>query len=150
MLSQWIEQLDAADFETRETACGKLAATGKAAVPALEKAAANGNLEVLSRATRALGTVAEIVRRDHAEGGRRVLHHLANGHRPTAASRAQSILDHKNGFRDNGRGVNGEVVIRRGIRGRRLGNGVLEIPASPPAEICNFRATLFPPIRFSR
>ena len=54
-VEQLIEQLDSADYDTREAACGKLAAKGKAAIAALEKAAANGNLEVSSRATTVLG-----------------------------------------------------------------------------------------------
>ncbi len=48
-VDQLIEQLDAADFAKREAACGDLAAQGKEAIPALEKAAVKGDLEVSSR-----------------------------------------------------------------------------------------------------
>lgn len=148
-----IQQLDSADFATRETACGKLAAEGKAAIPALEKAAASGNLEVCSRALGVLDKLLKSSDEKTATAAEESLGRLADGDSPAAARKAKSILDKKNGVGENnnpfGRGfggpmpggfggriiVNGGTLVIGGggmakTRSMSINNGVREIEAS--------------------
>jgi hypothetical protein len=152
-IAQLIEQLDAADYDTREAACGKLASKGKAAIAALEKAAAHGNLEVSSRATTVLGKLLKASDEATEKAANDALEHLANGDSPAAARKAKAILDKKNGLQNNdqklnppgitipGNGFGGQIIINGGqlniggLGGMRTMsvknvNGVKEISAS--------------------
>ncbi len=123
-VAQLIEQLDAADFDKREAACGKLAAKGKGAIAALEKAAANGNLEVSSRATTVLGKLLKSADEATQKAANDALQHLADGDSPAAARKAKAILDKKDGFKNNqGNGPGGIVVPGNGFGGRIIING---------------------------
>jgi hypothetical protein len=145
--------LDSADFAAREAACGKLAAQGKAAIPALEKAAAKGDLEVCSRALGVLGKLLKSSDEKTATAAEESLQRLADGDSPAAARKAKSIIDKKNGVNENnnpfGRGFGGpmpgnfggRIVINGGTlviggngvaktRSVSVNNGVREIEAS--------------------
>ena len=60
-----IEQLDSPDFDTREQACAKLAALGKAATEALEKAGPPTETWKYPVPQRGFGKIAEIHRRGY-------------------------------------------------------------------------------------
>jgi len=123
---QLIEELDSADFETREQACGKLAALGKAAIAALEKAAANGNLEVSSRATAVLGKLLKSKDEATENAALKALEKLADGDSPAVARKAKSLLDNKNGLKNNAsatNGMGGIVLPGNGFGGRIIING---------------------------
>ena len=124
-VEQLIEQLDSADYDTREAACGKLAAKGKAAIAALEKAAANGNLEVSSRATTVLGKLLKSSDEATEKAATEALQRLADGDSPAAARKAKSILDKKNGLKNNGPGMmaGGIIVPGNGFGGQIIING---------------------------
>lgn len=100
-VEQLIEQLDAVDFAKREAACGDLAAKGKEAVPALEKAAVKGDLEVSSRALVVLGKLLKSADDKTSKTAEKSLERLADGDSPAAARKAKSILDKKNGVTTN-------------------------------------------------
>ncbi|MGO9112468.1 MAG: HEAT repeat domain-containing protein [Thermoguttaceae bacterium] len=119
-MEQLIEQLDAPDFDTRERACGKLAAMGKTAVAVLEKAAAKGNLEVSSRATTVLGKLLKSSDEATENAASEALQHLADGDSASAARKAKSILDRRNGLKNNGPGF---VVPGNGFGGQIIING---------------------------
>ena len=125
-VEQLIQQLDSADYDTRDRACGKLAAKGKAAIAALEKAAANGDLEVSSSATTILGKLLKSSNEATEKAANETLQRLADGDRPSAARKARSILDNKNGLKDNRPGMNrmgGIVVPGNGFGGQIIING---------------------------
>jgi hypothetical protein len=125
-IEQLIEQLDAAEFKDREAACAKLAAKGKDAIPALEKAAANGNLEVSSRAATILGKLLKSSDEATENAALKSLHNLADGNSPAAARKAKSILEKKDGLQDNGQGMNlpgGIILPGNGFGGRIIING---------------------------
>ena len=100
-IDQLIEQLDAADFAKREAACGDLAAKGKDAIPALEKAAVKGDLEVSSRALGVLGKLLKSSDDKTSKAAEVSLERLADGDSPAAARKAKSLLDKKNGVTTN-------------------------------------------------
>jgi len=123
-IEQLIEQLDSAEYDKREAACGKLAAKGKEAIGALENAAANGNLEVSSRATTVLGKLLKSADEATQKAANDALQHLADGDSPAAARKAKAILDKKDGFKNNqGNGPGGIVVPGNGFGGRIIING---------------------------
>jgi len=126
-VEQLIEQLDAADYETREAACGKLAAKGKAAIAAIEKAAAHGNLEVSSRATTILGKLLKSSDEATAKAANEALQHLADSDSPAAARKAKSILDKKNGLKGNAPGMGGIVMPGNGFGQIIINGGQLNI-----------------------
>jgi len=124
-VEQLIEQLDSAEFDRRESACGMLAAKGKAAIAALEKASATGNLEVSSRATAVLGKLLNSADDATEKAAAQALQRLADGDSPAAARKAKSILEKKNGPKNNtpgiavpggfgGPGFGGQIIINRG------------------------------------
>ncbi len=147
-LEQLIEQLDSAEFKDRENACEKLAAKGKAAIPALLKAAANGNLEVSSRATTILGKLLKSTDEATENAALKALENLADGDSPAVARKAKSLLENKNGLKNNAQGgivmpgngfgqiiINGgQLNIGGGAAMRTMSvknvNGVKEITAS--------------------
>ena len=147
-IDRLIEQLDSADFAKREAACGKLAAQGKQAVPALEKAAAKGDLEVCSRALGVLGKLLKSSDEKTAKASEESLQRLADGDSPAAVRKAKSILDKKNGVAENNNpfgpmpgGFGGRIIINGGTlviggggvaktRSVSINNGVREITAS--------------------
>ena len=121
-----IGQLDSPNFDEREAACGKLAAKGKEAVAALEKAAANGNLEVSSRATTILGKFLKSSDEPTEKAANEALQRLADGDSPAAARKAQSILDKKDSLKNNAPGLNGTggiVLPGGGFGGQIIING---------------------------
>ncbi|MEI8374967.1 MAG: hypothetical protein WCJ35_19255 [Planctomycetota bacterium] len=126
-VEQLIEQLDAADYDTREAACGKLAAKGKAAIAAIEKAAAHGNLEVSSRATTILGKLLKSSDEATEKAANAALQHLADGDSPAAARKARSILDKKNGLKANAPGMGGIVMPGNGFGQIIINGGQLNI-----------------------
>jgi uncharacterized protein (UPF0147 family) len=126
-VAQLVEQLDAADYGTRERASAKLAAKGTAAIAALEKAAANGNLEVLSRATGVLGTLLKSTDEATRKAADEALQHLADGYSPAAARKAKAILDLKNGFKNNRRPMNARVLLRPAANARLVVNGAVPL-----------------------
>ena len=120
-IAQLIEQLDSADFGTRDKAAGKLAARGKEAIAALEKAAANGNLEVSSSATTVLGKLLNSSDEATEKAANEALQRLADGDRPAPARKARSILDSKDKLNNNqpgitlpGNGFGGQIIINGG------------------------------------
>jgi hypothetical protein len=125
-IEQLIAQLDSAKYEDRETACAKLAAKGKAAIAALETAAAHGNLEVSSRAMTVLGKLLKSSDEATQDAANEALQHLADGDSPAAAHKARSILDKKNGLSNSGPGMNapgGMIVPGNGFGGQIIING---------------------------
>ena len=112
-IDQLIAQLDSAEFAQREDACGKLAARGKSAIPALEKAAATGNLEVSSRAATVLGKLLKSSDETTGKAAAAALQRLAEGDSPAAARKAKSILDEKNG--KNNPGTNAPGIVGPGM-----------------------------------
>ncbi len=129
-IAQWIEQLDAADFSKREAASGKLIAKGKTAVPALEKAASQGNLEVSSRAMFALGKLLKSTDEATENAAREAVERIAGGDVPSASRNAKSILKKEEAPVDNAPnimpgGFGGRIVINGGAL--QLGGGVLQI-----------------------
>ena len=104
-IEQLIEQLDSAVFDTREAAGTKLAAKGVAAIAALEKAAANGNLEVSSRATNILGGLLKSPDEATENTAFKALQNLADSDSASAARKARSILEKKYGMKNNGQGI---------------------------------------------
>jgi hypothetical protein len=128
---QLIEQLDSAEFDKREAACGKLAAKGKAAIAALEKAAVNGDLEVSSRAATVLGKLLKSSDEATAKAATEALHRLAEGDSPAAARKAKSILEKKDGVKNNpqgtvvaGTGFGGQIIINGGML--NIGGGAMK------------------------
>ncbi len=119
-IEQLIAQLDSAEFKEREAASAKLAARGKAAVAALEKAAAHGNLEVSSRATTVLGKLLKSSDEATEKSANDALQRLADGDSPAAARKAKSILNTKNGLKNNGPGM---IVPGNGFGGQIIING---------------------------
>jgi hypothetical protein len=120
-IAQLIEQLDSADFGTRDKAAGKLAARGKEAIAALEKAAANGDLEVSSSATTVLGKLLNSSDEATEKAANEALQRLADGDRPAPARKARSILDSKDKLNNNqpgitlpGNGFGGQIIINGG------------------------------------
>jgi hypothetical protein len=91
-ISAWIEQLSAADYFAREAANEALLRAGEAAVPALERAAQGGDLEVTSRALDLLRTLA-VPQRPQAEGAAAAesLQRLAGRVGSSVASRARLL-----------------------------------------------------------
>ena len=124
-VEQLIEQLDSAEFDKRESACGKLAAKGKSAIAALEKASASGNLEVSSRATTVLGKLLKSSDESTEKAAAEALQRLADGDSPAAARKAKSILDKKNGLKNNAPGivVPGNAFGGPGFGGQIIING---------------------------
>jgi hypothetical protein len=100
-VDQLIEQLDSADFAKREAACGDLTAKGKEAIPALEKAAVKGDLEVSSRALNVLEKLLKSTDDKTSKAAEESLQRLADGDSPAAARKAKSMLDKKNGVTTN-------------------------------------------------
>jgi hypothetical protein len=131
-VDQLIEQLDAADFAKREAACGDLAAKGKEAIPALEKAAVKGDLEVCSRALGVLGKLLKSTDDKTSKAAEDSLQRLADGDSPAAARKAKSILDKKNGVTSNNNNPfqpNGGMMMPGGFGGGRIiiNGGMLQI-----------------------
>jgi len=120
-----IEQLDSADYDTREQACTKLAAKGKAAIAALEKASANGDFEVSSRATAVLGKLLKSSDEATQKAANEALQRLADGGSPAAARKARSILDNKNGLKNN----SPSIVSRRSMVRIRPARALIPVPA---------------------
>jgi hypothetical protein len=117
-IAQLIEQLDSAKFKDRQKATEKLAVKGKEAIPALEKAAATGNLEVSSRATTLLGGMLKSTDQATAQAAEKSLQKLAGGESPSASRKAKSILEEKNGPKQNDQdvfGPGGGIVIPGGV-----------------------------------
>ena len=131
---QLIEQLDAADFAKREAACSDLAAKGNAAIPALEKAAVKGDLEVSSRALTVLGKLLKSADDKTSKTAEKSLERLADGDSPAAARKAKSILDKKNGVTTNNNNNNNPfqqngMMMPGGFGGGRIiiNGGMLQI-----------------------
>ena len=125
-VEQLIAQLDAPKYNDRETASEKLAAKGKAAIAALEKAAATGNLEVSSRAATVLGKLLKSSDEAVESAATEALQRLADSDSPAAARKAKSILDKKDGLKNNGPGLNGQggiVLPGNGFGGQIIING---------------------------
>ena len=137
-VDQLIEQLDSADFAKREAACSKLAGKGKEAIPALEKAANKGDLEVCSRALGVLGKLLKSSDDKTSKAAEASLQRLADGDSPSASRKAKSILDKKNGVpeKNNSFGPNGfGVVPGGGFGGGRIiiNGGMLQIGGARPS-----------------
>jgi hypothetical protein len=132
-VDQLIEQLDSADFAKRESACGDLAAKGKEAIPALEKAAVKGDLEVSSRALTVLDKLLKSSDDKTSKAAEDSLNRLAEGDSPAAARKAKSILDKKNGVATNNNNnpfpPNGGMLMPGGFGGGRIiiNGGMLQI-----------------------
>jgi hypothetical protein len=133
-VDQLVEQLDSADFAKREAACGKLAGKGKEAIPALEKAANKGDLEVCSRAIGVLGKLLKSSDDKTSKAAEASLQRLADGDSPSASRKAKSILDKKNGVAENNipfgpNGFGGGGRFGGGIGGGRIiiNGGMLQI-----------------------
>jgi hypothetical protein len=126
-IAKLIQQLDATEFAEREAACAKLAAKGKEAIPALEKAGANGNLEVSSRATTILGKMLESSDGETESAAKKALQDLADSDSPAASRKAKSILDKKDGVQNAGPNMNmpggGIMIPGNGFGGRIIING---------------------------
>jgi len=120
-VEQLIGQLDSAEFDTRESASGKLAAKGKSAVTALEKASAGGNLEVSSRATGVLGKLLNSSDDATEKAAAEALQRLADGDNPAAGRKAKSILEKKNGLKNNTPGI----VVPGAFGGPRFGGQII-------------------------
>ena len=80
----------------------------------MQKAAANGNLEVSSRATTVLGKLLKSSDEATEQTAKEALQHLADGDSPAAARKAKSILDKKDSLKYNGPGMNGRGIIMPG------------------------------------
>ena len=91
-IAKWIEQLDSDQFSQREAAGAKLSASGKAAIPALVRAAKGESLEVTSRAVALLGKLLESSDRPTQDAAKAALQSLVNGDCPAAAHRASMAL----------------------------------------------------------
>ena len=91
----------------------------------MEKAAANGNLEVSSRATTVLGKLLKSSDEATEKAASEALQRLADGDSPAAARKAKSILDKKNGVKNNGPNVAGGGIIMpgNGFGGQIIING---------------------------
>jgi hypothetical protein len=129
-VDQLIQQLDDSEYAAREAACGKLATKGKEAIPALEKAAANGNLEVSSRATTVLGKLLKSSNEPTQQAATEALQRLSEGDSPAAARKAKSILEKKDGMKNNAPGLNGGGIVVPGGNGFGqiiINGGVLKI-----------------------
>ena len=131
-VDQLIDQLDSADYGKRESACGKLATKGKEAIPALEKAAVKGDLEVSSRALGVLGKLLKASDDKTSKAAEESLRRLADGDSQAAARKAKSILDKKNGVANNNNnpfGPGGLIVPGGGFGGGRIiiNGGMLQI-----------------------
>jgi hypothetical protein len=133
-VEQLIEQLDSADFAKREAACGDLAAKGKDAIPALEKASGKGDLEVSSRALGVLGKLLKSADDKTAKAAEDSLQRVADGDSPAAARKAKSILDKKNGVTNNNNNnlpfqQNGGMLMPGGLGGGRIiiNGGMLQL-----------------------
>jgi hypothetical protein len=132
-VDQLIEQLDAADFTKREAACGDLAAKGTEAIPALEKAAVKGDLEVSSRALGVLGKLLKSSDDKTAKAAEDSLQKLADGDSPATARKAKSLLDKHNGVTTNNNNnpfqPNGGMLMPGGFGGGRIiiNGGMLQI-----------------------
>jgi hypothetical protein len=127
-VAKWIEQLDAPEFHQREAACAKLVAKGKEAIPALEKAAATGDLEVSSRAATILGKLLKSSDEATENAALKALRNLADCDSPAAARKAQSMLNRQNGMNDGAQiqgAPGGGIVIQgnNGFGGRIIING---------------------------
>jgi hypothetical protein len=100
-IDKLIEQLDSAKYEERESAGEKLAEKGKEAIPALEKAAGKGDLEVSSRALGILGKSLKSSDDATSKAAEESLQRVAEGDNHSAARKARAILDKKNGVANN-------------------------------------------------
>ncbi len=130
-VDQLIEQLDAADFTKREAACGKLLDKGQEAIPALEKVAVKGDLEVSSRSLRVLDKLMNSSEENISKAAEDSLQRLRDGDSP-AARKAKSILDKKNGTSNNNNNpfqFNGGMMPGGGFGGGRIiiNGGMLQI-----------------------
>jgi hypothetical protein len=91
-----VEQLDAKRFADRQAASEKLAAIGKAAIPALAKAAAGESLERTVRSIELLQKLLDAADTGTHDAAQAALETIAkNGDRPAAARRAQDALSAK-------------------------------------------------------
>ncbi|MDA7980170.1 MAG: hypothetical protein MPJ50_15495 [Pirellulales bacterium] len=92
-IAEWIRQLDADDFQSRESASESLARAGMAALQPLAEAAQASSLEVT---TRTMDILTKLYERSGAEDQAKVkvaLEAIAAGKNKAAASRADAILN---------------------------------------------------------
>jgi hypothetical protein len=94
-IDKLIEQLDADRFADRQAASQKLALQGKAAIPALAKAAVGESLEVTTRAIDLLRKFHENSDAATKDAAKAALETIAKSDRTSAARRAQEVLKPK-------------------------------------------------------
>jgi hypothetical protein len=88
-----IQQLDAEQFSQRKAATERLIAIGKAAIPAVTEAAMGDSLEVTSRCLEVLKNLYQSADESTKAAAKDALERVAKGSNPSAARRAQSVLN---------------------------------------------------------
>jgi len=146
-IAKLVQQLDADRFPERQAASQKLITAGKAAIPALAKAAVGESLEVTVRSIDILRKFFESSDEPTKQAAKAALETLAKSDRPSAARRAEEVINPKpaagadqvlpgGGIIIGGQGaiIQGRVqIIAAGANARRISvknaNGVKEIEA---------------------
>ncbi len=91
-IAKWIEQLDAEGFADREAATRKLTAAGKAAIPALAKAATDDSVEASSRSLQLLRKLLDSSDAATKAAAKEALGKIAAANHPTASARAEEAI----------------------------------------------------------
>ncbi|MBN1418263.1 MAG: hypothetical protein JXP34_05770 [Planctomycetes bacterium] len=132
-------ELDADDYDTREAATERLAAIGKPAIPALEKAAAGESLEATLRAVEILERLRDSDDEETRTAARQALERLSEGEHAAAARQAKKALapkiQEKNSMPFGQLGFGAvQIQIGGGLRSKSVSvrnvNGVKEIDAT--------------------
>jgi hypothetical protein len=124
-IDRLVAELDAPRFSERQSASEKLAALGASALPALEKAALGGSLEVTTRAIELLKKLLDSSEASTQADARQALRRLAKGDRPKASRLAEEALKAKeledaNAAQFANRQQIGPIQIAPGINAQRV------------------------------
>lgn len=123
-VAKWIRALDADAFGDREQATNELEKIGLAAIPAIKKAALEGNFEVSTRSVDVLQALLKSSDDKTTKAARAALEAIAGDKNAKAADRAKTALPAQGNTGDNNVIVGADGSIQ-------IGTGTLQIQAAP-------------------
>lgn len=111
-LDQWVRQMDSDKFDVRDKAVEKLTAAGKAAIPAVTKAAKGKSLEVTVRSIKVLKGLLESKDDDTKAAAQAALEELAKDEKHESGVQARDVLKSVRPRRPDG--AIGSIVLKGG------------------------------------
>ncbi len=111
-LDQWVKEMDSDKFDIRDKAVEKLTAAGKAAIPAVMKAAKGKSLEVTVRSIRVLKNLLESKDDDTKAAAQAALEELAKDEKHESGEQARDVLKSVRPRRPDG--AIGSIVLKGG------------------------------------